>query len=174
MVADMKRMQFTAGQVWQRSDGLRYRLAGRTSLGWSVTTADSWQPWRFTDRHLHNLVCMERLQLIHEPPSVGSVVRRMQTAGLIRLAARLDVVGRTGKSDKRRRIREAQDAKQQIEEELETPQSPDSQDRLEDELEDVEELLLEDGPIVEDSDRVTSPNRISYPGVKEPNRVTRR
>lgn len=87
--------RFTVGQVWRRRDGVCYRLVNRMPSGWSVHVdrgiaaasrkVAAEQLWSFTDRHLHNLVCTNRLELVPARTVVAERLRAARLPGLARL-----------------------------------------------------------------------------------------
>jgi hypothetical protein len=167
---------FAAGQVWQRGDGLRYRVVARVPDGWYGWRVLVEKPgvrageWHFTDRHLHNLVCSERLSLMGS--DVQGIAARMQAAGLRELAACLLVVSRTPRNEKNERLQEAKETEQYVTEKLDQA-GPDEAARLMEELENAQDTLEEDGPIVTPPNKVASPNYVTRETIREPNRITR-
>lgn len=162
-----KARRFRAGQVWRRRDGLSYRLAGRVRNGWDVRVGQgsAFSSWRFTDRHLHNLVAAERLELRYRPVRAGTIVERLQAVGLSRQAAAVDEIERP-------ELREAQDAERQLELRLQRAEGPE-REHLERQLELVRDVLVQKGPVVEPTDEVTGPHMVSRDGVGKPHRVSR-
>ena len=155
--------RFQVGQEWWRRDGLRYRLAARTADGWRVQVGRDRDCWRFTDRHLHNLVCSERLRL--RAVTVGAVTARLRAAGLWVLAERVMAL----LPDE---IPDAQDQEQVLLEKVERA-DPEYRDALEDALEKTRDTLKEEGPRTNRTDRVAPPNHIGRDNAREGNRVTR-
>lgn len=165
-----KGARFRIGQVWRRHDGLMYRLSRRVEGGWHVMLGQdgavrrhSTAEWGFTDRHFHNIVASEQLRLMHDPPAGLASVRKHETAGLLRRSfSAIDEIERP-------ELRQAQDAERRLRERLETEDNPD----LRRQMELVQDVLKQKGPVVEEPDPVTSPHMVSREGVTKPNRVSR-
>lgn len=162
-----KARRYRAGQVWRRRDGLCYRLAARVQNGWDVLVSSgrAASTWSFTDRHWHNLVAAEQLELRYSPLRASTVVARLRDAGLSREAAAVDEIEKP-------ELRDAQDAEQQLELRLQRAEGPE-REHLERQLELVRDVLVQKGPVVEKPDQITGPQMVSRDGVGRPNRVTR-
>jgi len=167
--------RFRAGQVWRRRDGVCFRLVSRTTFGWAVDVSNGVRPserpgdWRFTNRHLHNLVCTERLSLVGQPTGL-TIAERLRAAGLPVLARLL-----LGYSPSQRRFRDVQDL---LEEERQLDERLRSTDRAERKQarrrlvvvrEQLDSAGLQSRPI----DRVMSPNDVARRRLSEPNNVSR-
>lgn len=155
--------QFRVGQVWRRRDGLCYRLVAQAQGGWSVRVGQQQGVWRFTDRHLHNLVCAERLRLTRV--TARAVAGRLLVAGLPRLAERvLALLPDT--------VPDAQDEERALKEKLED--APEQyRDALKNTLEKTQDILREEGPRTKPANRVANPRYVGRDSVREPNRITR-
>lgn len=161
--------RFAIGQVWRRRDGACYRLVDRIPGGWSVqigyaqAAAKSNQVWSFTDRHLHNLVCAERLRLVDW--RAGVVVARMRAAGLDRLARRVCALLPDETSD-------AFDSEQMLEEKLEDETDERYGRRLKLGLQKVQDTIKEKVRM-DQTNRIAPPNFTNRDSVREPHRITR-
>jgi hypothetical protein len=155
--------QFRVGQVWGRRDGLRYRLVARTASGWNVQVGRDRDCWQFTHRHLHNLVCSERLRLVQV--TAGAVAERLRAAGLDRLAREVRALLPDETVD-------ALDAEQMMEEKLEDETDERSRDRLRQGMEKVQDTLKEEVRL-EPTNRIAPPNFTNRDSVREPHRITR-
>ena len=162
------------GQVWRRRDGLCYRLVDRVGGGWTVDVgrehevsadADASQCWSFTDRHMHNLIATERLQLCRA--SAASVIYRLRAAGLRALASQLVVALLPDD------VSDAQDTEQTLREKIEETDDEQYREQLKDALVKTQDTLVEEGPRTKPGNRVATPNYVGRDSVREPNRITR-
>jgi transposase len=158
----MQRKRFQAGQVWRRRDGQRYRLVARAAGGWQVQIGPGQKSWSFTDRHLHNLVCSERLRL---ESTAAAVVEQMRAAGLDRLARRVCALLPDARQD-------AFDAEQMLEEKLEDETDPRYADQLRQGLDKVQDTLQEKVRM-DQTNRIAPPNFTNRDSVRQPHRITR-